>query len=351
MKLSFFTFTTFVFSFLFSFQLLAQAPPNESLVVFLTLSNGDQISGKFIFAEQSNLIIENKYAGKFPIPVTDIKTWKTENVSLQEKLAGIFAVPAPEKPTVEAPAPKSEPVNITAVKKESVTTVAALAAKVAKPAAKPESWKRQVNLAYKMTRGNIKSSDLNAAFQLSRKKGTRRIALNTFGRQGVNNGRQSANLLTSTFRYERTLFRLPVFNETQFEIDKLKKLNYRFSENAGLTLPVLKGDTRQLSFDFGTGITKESYENGIEKLNATNLLRLSASQKLATKTVLQQQATFFSDVTDPGAYRFQAEATFTTPITRHVALRLSGINRYDARPQGQVKPNDFTLLTGFTFDF
>ena len=131
----------------------------------------------------------------------------------------------------------------------------------------------------------------------------------------------------------------------------MKKLNSRFSENAGFSWPVLKGDTRQLSFDLGTGITKESYENGIEKLNATNLLRLSASQKLATKTVLQQQATFFSDINDLGAYRFQAEASFTTPITKHVALRLSGINRYDARPQGQVKPNDFTLLTGFTFNF
>ena len=340
MKLSFFTFTALFLPLFFTFNLLAQTPPTDPPLLFLTLSNGDQISGKLIAAEPSQLTIENKFAGKFPIPVSEIKTWKTEDPTLREKLAGIFTPPS----TAPA-APTTQPQN------DAVTSVAALAAKAPKPAVKPEAWKRQVNLAYRMTRGNIKSSDLNAAFQMSRKRGTRRIAFNSFGRQGVNNGRQSANLFTSTLRYERTLFRLPVFNEAQFEIDKLKKLKYRFSENAGLSLPVLKGDTRQLSFDFGTGITKESYENGIEKLNATNLLRLSASQKLATKTVLQQQATFFSDINDLGAYRFQAEASFTTPITKHVALRLSGINRYDARPQGQVKPNDFTLLTGFTFNF
>ncbi len=349
MKLSFFTFTVLLFTLFFSFQLLAQVPPPEAPLLFLTLSNGDQISGKFVSTDQGNLLIENKYAGKFPIPVAEIKSWKTEDVAVRETLTKFFALTPIEKATVATLV--AVPEKTATAKKEAVTTVAALAVKAAKPATKPESWKRQVNLAYKMTRGNIKSSDLNAVFQVSRKKGTRRIAMNTFLRQGVNNGRQSANLFTSTFRYERTLFRLPVFNEAQFEIDKLKKLNYRFSENAGLSWPVLKGDTRQLSFDFGTGITKESYENGLEKLNATSLLRLSASQKLATKTVLQQQATFFSDLTDPGAYRFQTEASFTTPITKHVALRLSGINRYDAHPQGQVKPNDFTLLTGFTFDF
>ncbi len=340
MKLSFFTFTALFLPLFLTFNLLAQTPPTDSPLLFLTLSNGDQISGKLIAAEPSQLTIENKFAGKFPIPVAEIKSWKTEDAALREKLAGIFAPPS----TGEVALPATP-------KNDSVTSVVALASKAPKPAVKPEAWKRQVNLAYRMTRGNIKSSDLNAAFQMSRKRGTRRIAFNSFGRQGVNNGRQSANLFSSTLRYERNLFRLPVFNEVQFEIDKLKKLKYRFSENAGLSLPVFKGDTRQLSFDFGTGITKESYENGIEKLNATNLFRLSASQKLATKTVLQQQATFFSDINDLGAYRFQAEASFTTPITKHVALRLSGINRYDARPQGQVRPNDFTLLTGFTFNF
>ena len=202
-----------------------------------------------------------------------------------------------------------------------------------------------------MTRGNVKSSDVNMAFHVARKKGTRKVAFSSYGRSGVRDGQQSASLISSTFRLEQTIFKLPVFAESQFEIDELKKLDSRFSENLGISYPVLKGDAKQLSFDFGTGFTKESYETGLQKLNATSLLRLTASQKLASRTILNQQASFFSDLADPSAFRIQAEASLTTPLTKNLALRLAGINRYDARPQGQVKPNDFTLLTGFTFDF
>jgi putative salt-induced outer membrane protein YdiY len=235
--------------------------------------------------------------------------------------------------------------------KGRVVDAKATLVKAAPKPAKPDPWKRQVNFSYTMTRGNINSSDINAAFNLSRKYGSRQVALTSFGRYGVNNGRQSANLISSTFRFERTAFQVPIFSETQFEIDKLKNLDYRITKNLGFSYPVLKRDTRNLAFDFGTGVTKEDYETGLQKLNASSLVRLKASQKLSERTVLNQQATIFSDLTDPGAYRIQAEASMTTPITKHLALRLAGINRFDARPQGFAKPNDFTLLTGFTFDF
>lgn len=325
--------------------------PASSAGIVLTLTNGDRFSGTVIAIHEDSLEIENKYAGRLKIRLTEIKDWQATNEELRLRLTAVMkkAVAAPtmaekekgQRVVANAP-PSAKPVNHAAR--------VAKAANAAK-AAQSESWKRQVNFAYTMTRGNVKASDVAASFNVSRQKGVHKVAFTSSGRRGSRDGRESANLLSSLFRYERTLFKLPVFAESQFEIDKLKKLDYRVSENLGISYPVLKGEAQKLAFDFGTGVTREEYETGLQKLTATSLLRLKASQKLTSKTILNEQATFFSDLADPNMYRIQTEASLTTPITKNLALHLSGINRYDARPQTQVKPNDFTLLTGFTFHF
>lgn len=310
------------------------------LIVFLT--NGDRVSGEVISISNEQIEMTNKYAGQFKIAMTELKAWQTSDQELRSRLSSFIQIKDNDTIAKE---------TLETKEKARLVNAKTVATKPDVKPAKPENWKRQVNFAYTMTRGNVRSSDVNLAFNASRKRGSRKVAFTSFGRYSVNNGKESANLITSVLRYERTAFKLPVFAETQFEIDKLKKLDYRLSENIGVSYPVLKGDTQQLEFDFGTGVTKEDYETGLQKLNATSLLRLKASQKLTEKTLLSQQATIFSDLTDPSAYRIQAEASFTTPLTKHLALRLAGINRFDARPQGFAKPNDFTLLTGFTFDF
>ena len=332
----------FIFLFALFQASLAFDSANTQSILILFLSNGDKVSGTVVSVTVDQVEVETKYAGRVRITISEIKAWQSSDLALRSRLTGYFPIKDNDTLVKDAAAAK-EKAKLVSAKTPTTKSDAKLA--------KTDPWKRQLNFAYTMTRGNIRSSDMNVAFNTSRKRGSRKVSLTSYGRYGVNNGKESANLISNTFRYERTANKLPVFTETQFEIDKLKKLDYRLSENIGFSYPVLKGDSQQLAFDFGTGVTKEDYETGLQKLNATSLLRFKASQKLTEKTLLNQQATFFSDLTDPGAYRIQAEASFTTPITKHLALRLAGINRFDARPQGQVKPNDFTLLTGFTFDF
>ncbi len=338
----FFPSTVFIFLCLSFFALPTYAQENT---LILTLSNGDRVSGKVETVSAEQIELANVYAPRFPVKITAIKSWKCTDGELRQKLSAVISI-KDEDAAARAAQEKKTSDQMLAVNSVATTTPAP-----AEKKQKADPWKRQVNFAYTMTRGNVRSSDVNLAFNIARKRGTRKVAFTSFGRSGVNDGKQSANLFTSTLRYERTALHLPVFAESQFEVDKLKKLDYRFSENLGMSLPVLKKEDNQLSFDFGTGFTREEYETGLKKTNATSLLRLKASQKLVNKSLLQQQATIFSDLTDPSAYRFQAEASLTTPLTKYLALRVAGINRYDARPQGQVKPNDFTLLTGFTFDF
>jgi putative salt-induced outer membrane protein YdiY len=323
--------------------------------ITVTTKSSDKLSGKFVAVSAEKLEIETTWGGRLSIHSGEIAEWLTNDEKLRTQIATtlpaqIKADPryiVSAKPYAEAKASASAQ----AVKPESAGNTSQAAP--ARPALeKAAAWKRSVDFAYSMTRGNINASELNGAFSLSRKVGSRRFAFNSFGRSGARNGKQTASLLSATARYERTVAKLPTFAETIFEIDKIKLLDYRFSENIGVTLPVLKDDDQKLNLDFGTGYTHEEYSNGRESGTASGLLRASASQKIGEKAQLSQQVTMFSNLTKPESWRLQTDVSITMPITRFLALRVSGLNRFDNRPLNEsVRRNDFSLLTGFKINF
>ncbi|HEX9001709.1 MAG TPA: DUF481 domain-containing protein [Blastocatellia bacterium] len=309
---------------------LSMAQADSVAIVTLTMANGDHVSGRFVAATADRLEIETTYAGRISVRVSEIKNWQTGDEKLRKQVSTSLASKVSNRP------------NLAEAKK--VTASAARSAKT-------DSWQRSVNLAYTLARGNVNSSDLNVAFGLSRKRSASRVAFNSLGRYGVRNGAQIAHLFTTLLRYERTANKVPAFIETVFEIDRIKKLDYRFSESIGLSYPAMKKETQTLNFDFGTGVTREVFSTGVERTTATSLLRAAATQKINKKAQLSQQLTFSSDLLNPSEYRMQTDVSLTMPITKFVALKLSGFNRFDNRPQTNVKQNDFSLLTGFSFNF
>jgi len=304
----------------------ADGPPP----VIVTFVNGDRVSGRVVSVTAEQLQIETPYAGKISIRIAAIKDWQAADDKLRQRL-GAFLPLKDKARFVEAKKARSQPPP------PQVT--------------KPEPWQRTVNFAYALARGNVNLSDLNLAFSLSRKYGSHRFAFSSFGRYGVRNGAEIADLLSGVMRYERTVAKLPAFTETSFEIDRIKRLDHRLTENIGLIYPVLKGEGPTLSFDFGTGLTQEVYSTGLRRTTASSLLRATAAQKLNGKAQFNEQVTLFSDLFNPAGYRLQTDVSFTMPITKHVALRLTGLNRFDHRPPPLVKRNDFSLLTGLSFTF
>lgn len=320
--------STLLIVFLMGASSLAQADPPA--VVTLTLANGDHVSGRFVAATVDHVEIETTYAGRISIRTSEIKTWQTSDEKLRKQITSLLASKIGNTPR------PAEAKKVTASPART---------------AKTDPWQRSVNLAYTLSRGNANVSDLNLAFGLSRKRSSSRVAFNSLGRYGVRNGAQIAHLFTTLLRYERTANKVPTFVETVFEVDRIKKLDYRFSESIGLSYPAMKKETQTLNFDFGTGVTREVFSTGIERTTATSLLRAAATQKINNKAQLSQQLTFSSDLLNPSEYRMQTDVSLTMPITKFVALKLSGFNRFDNRPQTNVKQNDFSLLTGFSFNF
>lgn len=308
--------------------------------VVLTTNTGDRLSGRVVSVTAEHVELETPYAGRIHVRAAEIKSWQTGDEKLRQQIAAAW----PGKVAVPTqPANKAVSVSKAEVKKP----VGAPA-----KASKGEIWQRSINLAYTLSRGNANVNDLNASLGLARKNGQQRTAFNALGRYSVRNGAQVAHLLSSTFRYEDALNKLPAFSETIFEVDRIKQLDYRLSENLGVTYPAFKRDGQALNLDFGTGVTREVFSNGQQRTVATSLLRAKAEMKLNGKAQLSQQVSFFSDLLDPDNYRMQTDVSLTLPITKYLGFRVAGLNRFDNRPAAvNVKQSDFSLLTGFNISF
>ncbi len=319
-------------------------PADNATQVIITTKTGDRLSGRVHKVKAEQIEIETTYAGRVRVRAAEIKTWQTDDEKLRQQLVAVW----PDK-AVPAVAP-SKPETKLALNNSPAETKKP--AKPVKSANKEEKWQRSVNLAYTLSRGNANVSDLNGSFSLARKRGQQRAAFSSLGRYSVRNGAQVAHLSSSTFRYENVVNKLPTFSETNFEIDRIKQLDYRFSESVGVTYPAIKAEGKLLSLDIGTGITHEVFRNGQQRTVATSLLRATAEQKLNGKAQLSQQVSLFSDLLNPDNYRMQTDVSLTMPITKFLGFRIAGLNRFDNRPAAvNVKQNDFSLLTGFNINF
>jgi putative salt-induced outer membrane protein YdiY len=303
----------------------ATQPP----IVIVTTTNDDRLSGRLIEVTAERIGIETSYAGRVNIQPIELKEWATEDTAACHRLTSLFA-------------PK--------MKAGSCRKVLPLPP-VASTAKEPDEWQRTIDFAYAAARGNVNTTDLNAALNLSHTNPDRRIAFSIFGRHSVNNNGPETNLLISTLRFEKAIWEQPGFTETTVEIDRVKEIGYRISNNVGLTYPLLRATNSQLSFDLGTGLTREIFRNGLGRTAASSLLRISGAQKLDDRAQLSQRITILPDLLAPDAFRLQTDVELTMPVTKHLALRLAGLNRFESQPQGAAKRNDFSLLTGLKLRF
>jgi putative salt-induced outer membrane protein YdiY len=310
----------------------------EQVIVYM--ANGDRLAGEFISADESEVQIKTTYGGQINISTGEIKEWEAADEQVRSVIAA--ALPEKDKSLASAASEKGQSAaqnsgNALATKTEQTDASAV--------------WERSFDFAYSLARGNSNMSDLNLAFGVSRKEGPNRMVFTISGRRSERDGTQEADRLNTTFRYERPVMALPAFNEVTYEVDRTQRLKYRLSESAGLSYNLFKSEQSKLNLDVGTGVSRDVYSTGVRQNFATSLFRASAEQKLSEKIKLNQQLTVISNLFRPGNTRFETKASLTLPITGSLAFQMSGLNRYDNHPQGEAKPNDFSLLTGFKFNF
>jgi len=100
-----------------------------------------------------------------------------------------------------------------------------------------------------------------------------------------------------------------------------------------------------------------------EEIHLKNGDRISGKiiEETTVKTIIETQAmgiisvdrdfTLYPSLSERGEYRLHSETALVNPISDHVAWKVSFIDDYKSNPSGNIKKNDFQLISSIDYLF
>ncbi|MEO7104530.1 MAG: DUF481 domain-containing protein [Gemmatimonadaceae bacterium] len=332
-----------------------------------TLSNGDRLSGELISVSKTRLRLQHVTLGRMVLKRSAVAVCESSDSTTRVKLGDLALEPLPENPrTMVSVAPDVMPPP-----PRSVAPIASLEHLIHPPKPAPLAsralptyvahvgWKRAIGMNYMLTRGNANVSNLGFTGSVARRADRSQVALSAKREFGSQDGSATENYFSATLRYDLALgpndsmakSRPSFFSEGVIEHDPFAQIGSRAVENTGLSVPLTRNKANNIALEIGGGITHEAPTGGPSYTRFGGLLRLAARQ-IFGKAKSDQQLAIFPDLSGShGHYRVNGDVNLSAPLVSGVALKLGIANRYDTRPQANVRKNDLTVQSGIAIEF
>lgn len=232
------------------------------------------------------------------------------------------------------------------------------ATSAASPTAKSRLWTRSLGFSYSLSRGNADVTDGVLSAKAKRSGMRTRMQLQTLWRRGARDGTSTSHQFLSGIRLDQTLAwhlaalaKPSLLQEITYEVDKIQKLDNRTVLNAGLSVPIAGAGENVLALEAGGGLTCEHFDGVAPNIHKTGFFRLNSGQKLFGAAKFTQQMAALPDFDISGRYRFTGDVSLQAPLSKLISLQMVINSRYDTKPQPEVKPHDFTVMSGMGVDF
>jgi putative salt-induced outer membrane protein YdiY len=341
------------------------------------LANGDRLSGDMLSITRTQLRIQHDVLGELLLNRDAIAVCESKDSAAHRRLGALALAPltGTSLTTVTVPSAASAVARLP----DHVTTgdvdahvaaslerlihparVVPLAARALPTYVSHVGWKRLLGTTYMLSRGNANVSSLGFTGSIARRADRSQIALHAKREFGTQDGAATENYLSATLRYDLALgpddsaaaARPSFFTEAVFEHDPFAKIGRRAVENSGLSVPLSRNPHSNLALEIGSGVTNEMPTGGGPgSTRFGGLLRLAARQLFGSASA-DQQIAIFPDLGGPHAhYRVNADINLVAPIAKAVALKIGFANRYDTRPQADVRKHDTTIQSGIAVEF
>jgi putative salt-induced outer membrane protein YdiY len=356
----------FVTALLLVAGLAGHAPTARSPITCI-LSNGDRLSGELVSVTQSRIRLTHSVLGRVTIKRSAIAVCETQDSVARSKLGTLALEPLPEMPITTVgvlpdymPAPPDSVARVVSLEKLiNPPRPVPLASRALPTYVSHVGWKRALGATYMLSRGNANVSSLGFTGSVARRADRSQIALAAKREFGTQEGEATENFLSATLRYDLALgpndsaaaARPSFFTEAVFEHDPFAQIGRRAVENTGLSIPLSRNPHNNLALEIGTGVTNEMPTGEQSYTRIGGLLRLAARQ-LFGSAKSDQQLAIFPDLSGPhGHYRVNSDFNLSAPIAKSLALKLGIADRYDTRPQTNVRNNDITVQSGIGIEF
>lgn len=347
---------------------LAGHAQNPHSPVTCTLSNGDRLSGELVSVSRSRIRLLNDVLGRIALKSSAIAACETSDSTARLRLGTLALQPLDTAPTLTSYAvvpdylvvrPELTAPKVSLERLIKSPLVVPLAARALPTYVAQVGWKRALGMSYMLTRGNANVSNLGFTGSVARRADRSQIALSAKREFGSQDGTPTENYLSATLRYDLALgpndsaaaARPSFFSEAVVEHDPFAQIGRRAVENTGVSVPLSRDPHNNLALEIGTGVTHEAPTGVPSYTRFGGLLRLAARQVFGSAKS-DQQIAIFPDLSGPhGHYRLNGDINLSAPIAKAIALKLGITNRYDTRPQTNVRNNDLTIQSGIGVEF
>jgi len=159
------------------------------------------------------------------------------------------------------------------------------------------------------------------------------------------------NAIWGGVRYDRDITDCMFgFGSFDFERDRPKRLNFRSVIGGGLGRHTVKNERTELDFLFGLAWNR-AWQVGENTDTPETLGAAVFKHRFNERLKIQKTFTFYQDVTHLAKYRFIYDASFSTDITKRIGWFITVGDRFNNRPIGLAKKNDFLLTIGIKWNF
>jgi putative salt-induced outer membrane protein YdiY len=328
----------------------------------VTLRNGDRISGKVVQKDQKLLEFKSSVFGLIKIPWKEVAGLRTDtpvHVVLQDG-EDVFG---------RLEATKDEVRIIGDDRQEESSFAELLAIRDAKEQREYERllrpawtqlWAGTGTVGMAGTQGNAEALTFTAGLKASRITRTDKTSIyfNAIRATAEVDGiaADTAEATRGGWAYSHDFasrFTWNLFND--YEYDRFQNLDLRFVLGGGGGFVVWKGERSQLDLVMGGAYNQEYFtpleEDPFSRSTAEAYFGNDFNLRLTQVTSLNQTMRFFSNLNEPGDYRFNVDLGANTEITNWLTWNLSLSNRNLSNPVQGRRKNDFLYTTGIGVSF
>ena len=323
----------------------------------VTLSNGDHLTGEIVKSDGKTLTLKTEFAGTIDIQWSAVQSLHSDKEFVQsssnkQTYSGTVSMDN------NALIVKSDSGASTIVMKPDVAALRSPAEqttfeKLQHPGLL-QGWNGGANVGFALAAGNSETRNLNLAFNATRTGLRDKLTLDEsslYSTNGLSTPNTTANLVQGGARYDHDFDGiLFVFGGADFMSDALQALNLRSVFSGGLGYHIIKRDTTTLDFISGANYTHESYVP-FTRNTAGLTLGENLMHKLKHGTVINEDLTFFPDLSDTGEYRMTANLGTTTKINKWFGWQNTFSDIYVTNPPLGAKKNDVLFSTGLNVSF
>jgi putative salt-induced outer membrane protein YdiY len=236
----------------------------------------------------------------------------------------------------------------------TVTTLALLSHD-ASAQAKPDSvkpLKMTAGVAYLDASGNTNVTSLTVSERLEWKRPRFVWTQAASAINGSTDGEESANLLAIGVRGDwKPRGRLSVYSLVNYDRNRFANIGRRFEEGAGLGYTMIERAHHRLTAELGSQFVQQ---RNLEKESDSFLAGRAAElyrYTIKADTYFEERVEFLPNLETNEDYRVNAEANLVAPVSRHLALKLGYVVRFDNRPEADVKKTDRFFTSGLQVSF